>query len=137
MRRIALALALGLGVLASPLQAQQEGAAGIQGTIQGQIDAFLADDFVTAFTFASPLIKGIFGTPENFGTMVRQGYPMVWRPSDVRFLDLEDLGVRKLQRVQILDQAGVPYIAEYEMIETADGWQINGLRIERAPEIGA
>ena len=137
MRRIALALALGLGVLTSPLQAQQEGAAGIQGTIQGQIDAFLADDFVTAFTFASPLIKGIFGTPENFGTMVRQGYPMVWRPSDVRFLDLEDLGVRKLQRVQILDQAGVPYIAEYEMIETADGWQINGVRIERAPEIGA
>lgn len=137
MRRIALALALGLGVLTSPLQAQQEGAAGIQGTIQGQIDAFLADDFVTAFTFASPLIKGIFGTPENFGTMVRQGYPMVWRPSDVRFLDLEDLGVRKLQRVQILDQAGVPYIAEYEMIETDAGWQINGVRIERAPEIGA
>lgn len=136
MRRTLLVMTLGLGMLTSPLQAQ-DNSAGIQGTIQSQIDAFIADDFVTAFTFASPMIKGMFETPENFGRMVQQGYPMVWRPSDVRFLDMEDLGERKLQRVQILDQAGVPYIAEYEMIQTPEGWQINGVAIVRAPEIGA
>jgi hypothetical protein len=53
----------------------------IETTIQNQLNAFIADDFATAFTFASPNIKGIFGTPENFGAMVTQGYPMVHRPA--------------------------------------------------------
>ena len=137
MRRLVLAAVLAMTAATTPLLAQQEGKTGIEGTIRGQIDAFLADDFAKAFTFASPLIQGMFGNPDNFGMMVRQGYPMVWRPSDVRFLDLRESGGRQYQRVQILDQLGVPYIAEYEMIETAEGWQINGVRIERAPEVGA
>ena len=45
--------------------------------ISDQIAAFQQDDFETAFTYASPMIKGIFGTPERFGQMVREGYPMV------------------------------------------------------------
>ncbi len=137
MRRLVLAAVLAMTAATTPLLAQQEGKTGIERTIRGQIDAFLADDFAKAFTFASPLIQGMFGNPDNFGMMVRQGYPMVWRPSDVRFLDLRESGGRQYQRVQILDQLGVPYIAEYEMIETAEGWQINGVRIERAPEVGA
>ena len=83
------------------------------------------------------MIKGIFGNPDNFGMMVQQGYPMVWRPSDVRFLDLREIGGRMVQRVQILDQGGVPYIAQYQMIETEDGWQIDGVDIEKAPQVGA
>ncbi len=137
MRRLVLAAILAIGAATAPGLAQEDGSAAIEGTIRGQIDAFLADDFVTAFTFASPMIQGMFGNPDNFGMMVRQGYPMVWRPSDVRFLDLREGTGRTYQRVRILDQQGVPYIAEYEMIETAEGWQINGVRIERAPEVGA
>ena len=105
MRKLAMAFGFA-ALLAGPPVAAQE--ATIEGTIRGQIDAFLADDFATAFSFASPMIKGIFGNPDNFGMMVREGYPMVWRPSDLRFLELEDLGGRSVQRVQILDQAGVP-----------------------------
>ena len=41
------------------------------------------------------------------------------------------------QRVLLVDQAGVAYVAEYEMIQTAEGWQINGVSIERSPEVGA
>ena len=63
---VALALAL-------PAKANED----IEKVISNQIDAFLADDFETAFTYASPMIKDIFGTPEKFGQMVRQGYPMV------------------------------------------------------------
>jgi hypothetical protein len=137
MRNLVLLLGLLAGLAFLPANAQEARSESIESTISGQIDAFLADDFARAFTYASPMIRGIFQTPETFGQMVRQGYPMVWRPSDVRFLDLEDLGGRMLQRVQILDQAGVPYIAEYEMIRTEDGWQINGVRIERSPEVGA
>lgn len=137
MRRLVMAAILAIGAATAPGLAQEDGSAAIEGTIRGQIDAFLADDLVTAFSFASPMIRSMFGNPDTFGTMVRQGYPMVWRPSDLRFLDLREVAGRHYQRVRILDQQGVPYIAEYEMIETAEGWQINGVRIEPAPEVGA
>lgn len=137
LRQAFLAALFVFGTAVGSTSAEEAGSAGIEGTIRGQIDAFLADDFATAFTYASPMIRSIFRTPENFGLMVRQGYPMVWRPSDLRFLDQREAGGRHYQRVQILDQAGVPFIAEYEMIETEKGWLINGVRIERAPEVGA
>ncbi len=111
--------------------------AAITATIQSQIDAFLADDFETAFTFASPSIKQMFGSSERFGSMVRQGYPMVWRPGSVKYLELEEKFGGLYQKVLITDGQGVPHLLEYQMIETADGWQINGVQILRAPEVGA
>ena len=69
MRKILLAIGLifGLAFAASAQNAE------VEATIDGQIEAFLADDFNRAFTFASPNIQQIFRTPENFGLMVRQG----------------------------------------------------------------
>lgn len=109
----------------------------IRETIQSQIDAFLKDDFAQAFTFASPNIKSLFGTPENFGLMVRQGYPMVHRPADVRMLDLRNEGGRLWQRVMITDQQGRTHMLDYQMIETAEGWQINGVQLLPSPGVGA
>ena len=57
---------------------------------QREFTPFLQDDFATAFTFASPNIQGIFGTHQNFGQMVRSGYPMVWRPADVQYIELRE-----------------------------------------------
>lgn len=107
------------------------------GVIQRQLDAFLADDFARAFTFASPNIKGIFQTPDNFGAMVKRGYPMVWRPADVTFGKSETRGSRVLQTVIIADQAGRIHALEYEMMPVGDSWQINGVRLLEAPQIGA
>ncbi len=109
----------------------------IEGTNQGQIEAFLVDDFAAAFAFASPTIRRLFGDPDNFGGMVRQGYPMVWRPADVRFLELRELGGRTLQRVMIRDQAGVFHVLEYQMLAGENGWQINGVRIVPQADVGA
>lgn len=109
----------------------------IRQTIQNQLDAFSQDDFATAFTYASPSIKSMFGTAENFGLMVRQGYPMVHRPADVQMLDLHEEGGRLWQRVMITDQNGQRHVLDYQMIETADGWQINGVRILPSPGVGA
>ena len=53
--------------------------------ISKQIEAFKADDFDTAFSFASPMIQRMFGSASTFGEMVQNGYPMVWRPAEVRF----------------------------------------------------
>lgn len=120
--------------LVLPAAAQE---APIQQTIQSQIDAFLADDFSRAFTFASPTIKGMFGTPENFGAMVRNGYPMVYRPAEVQMMDLREVAGNLWQRVRITDQAGAGWLLDYMMVETAEGWQINAVQILPAPDVGA
>ena len=44
--------------------------ADIQSTISDQLRAFASDNFIEAFTHASPGIKDIFGTVENFSNMV-------------------------------------------------------------------
>lgn len=106
----------------------------VQQVISDQIAAFQVDDFATAFTFASPSIKRMFGDSDRFGQMVRNGYPMVWRPADVQFLEAEtfDNGVR--QHVLIRDQDGVYYELQYDMIEGKEGWKINGVLVKRAGE---
>ena len=63
--------------LAAPTLAQDLSAAdrsAIREAIQGQVDAFRRDDGEGAFGFASPSIRGMFGTSEIFMDMVRQGY---------------------------------------------------------------
>jgi hypothetical protein len=131
---VLLAGVLGLSGLALPAAAQEEP---IRNTIQSQIDAFQADDFARAFTFASPTIKQMFGTPENFGAMVKQGYPMVYRPSSVEMQDLREIAGNLWQRVRIIDQAGAGWYLDYMMVETPDGWQINAVQLLPAPDVGA
>lgn len=109
----------------------------VQSVITRQLSAFGADDFDTAFTFASPMIQRLFGTSERFGEMVRNGYPMVHRAQDVTMLDQRRIDGRLVQRLLIRDMAGRAHLLDYEMIETPEGWQINGVRILRAPEAGA
>jgi Domain of unknown function (DUF4864) len=120
-------------VLALPAGAQD---APIQETIQNQIDAFGSDDFARAFSFASPTIKGIFGTAENFGAMVKNGYPMVYRPAEVQMMELREIAGNLWQRVRITDQAGKGHYLDYMMIETPEGWQINAVQLLPAPDIG-
>jgi hypothetical protein len=120
--------------LALPVAAQEEP---IRETIRNQIDAFIADDFARAFTYASPNIKGIFGTPENFGAMVKNGYPMVYRPAEVEMGALREIAGNLWQRVRVVDQAGVAWYLDYMMVETPDGWQINAVQLMPAPDVGA
>lgn len=98
-----------------------------QATILNQIEAFRADDFEQAFGFASPGIRMQFGTAETFGKMVRNGYPMVYRPADVTMLDQRQSGGFLVQRVMITDQQGRGHLLDYQMTETPDGWRINGV----------
>lgn len=130
---IVLALVLSL-VLSGAALAQERD---IEAVIGAQIDAFRADDFATAFTYASPTIRDLFGTPETFGTMVRNGYPMVWRPDEVRFLELREIGGALWQKVLIRDAAGAVHLLDYQMVNLESGWKINGVQILQAPDVGA
>ena len=125
--------ALFLGLAALPAAAQEEP---IQDTIQKQIDAFLRDDFLTAFGYASPNIRALFGTVDNFGLMVTRGYPMVHRPSAVEMGALREENGALYQRVQITDAAGRIHVLDYQMVETADGWKINGVELLQSVEAG-
>lgn len=129
MRRLT-GLILILFCLCGPARAD-EGA--IRSVISSQIEAFQKDDFETAFTYASPTIKSIFGTPERFGSMVRQGYPMVWRPAEVNFLSTDTIAGQLWQNVLIRDAGGALHILEYQMIEGTEGWKINAVRVRKAP----
>jgi len=133
MKRILSALAIVIG-LAGPLFAQN---AEIESTIEGQIQAFLEDDFATAFTFADESIQRIFQNPERFGDMVKNGYPMVHRPFSYEFQELREVAGGLYQNVLIQDQAGNYHIAEYAMRATPDGWKIRGVQILPAPDVGA
>lgn len=109
----------------------------IEATIGAQIDAFLKDDFARAFTFASPGIQSYFGSSERFGRMVQQGYPMVWRPGEVKYLELREIAGNLWQRVLIRDQLGGLHVLDYEMIRTQAGWRIDGVQILRLPGANA
>ncbi|MGV6848330.1 MAG: DUF4864 domain-containing protein [Marinibacterium sp.] len=115
-------------------QAQDSRNSSVETTIDAQIEAFLADDVPRAFTYASPSIRSMFRTPENFGAMVRRGYPMVWRPSSVDYLDQSGGDGQIRQVVRIIDGNGTAHLLEYQMIELESGWKINGVRFLAAPE---
>ena len=136
MRRLLLSLVLSLlPALSAPAQETRNPA--IETIIQRQFDAFRADDVGTAFSFASPNIKGIFGTAENFGMMVRNGYPMVWRPAEVQYLELREVAGNLWQRVMVTDQAGRTHLLDYQMVQTGQGWQINAVQLLPQAGVGA
>ncbi len=130
-----LALVLGFWMVATAVFAQDADA--IEDVIGSQLEAFNNRDILEAWEYASPNIKRLFGNPGNFGMMVQQGYPMVWDNADVRFLELRDIRGNLWQKVMVRDAQGALHILDYQMIETADGWQINGVQLLPAPNVGA
>ena len=109
----------------------------IRSVIDAQVQAFKAEDAVTAFTFASPRIKQLFGTVENFAAMVQGSYPMVWNPDKVVFFDQAQRGAIIWQRVLFVDQAGAEHWFAYEMVPVGETWKINGVYPVEATNLSA
>lgn len=99
----------------TPVRAAQGHAGEIRAVIEAQLAAFAADDAVKAFSFASPTIQRMFGTPEDFLMMLRTGYPVVYRPSSVLFHPLEVVDGEPIQVVQMSDATGQVWLAVYKM----------------------
>lgn len=111
--------------------------ADIQSTISDQLRAFASDNFIEAFTHASPGIKDIFGTVENFSNMVKKGYPMVWRYNNFEFLNLEETPQGYSQIVRITDQNDKLFLLKYFMKNVAGIWKISGVNIIEASDFSA
>ncbi|WP_284163738.1 DUF4864 domain-containing protein [Frigidibacter sp. SD6-1] len=126
--------ALMMGVMASGAWAQD---AEIEAVIGGQFEAFRAGDVEAAFGFASPFIRQVFGTAENFGRMVEGGYPAIWGADRVRYLGLREAGGRLLERVEVRGPDGAIRYYDYEMILIDGTWRINGVWPVEDQSLGA
>ena len=62
---------------------------------------------------------------------------MVWRPGDVKYLELRDVNGALWQRVMIRDRLGGVHMLDYQMIRSNGDWRINGVQLLRAPDVGA
>lgn len=133
MRLVMLSVIMALG-LAGATRADD---AAMRSVISDQIEAFLAENPERAYGYASPFIQRKFGSPKIFGHMVRKGYPMIWAPSDVTFLDLEVIDGTPYQSVRLRGPDGKPWIVDYEMIEIDGTWRINGVQLREAPGLSA
>ncbi len=105
--------------------------------IESQIAAFLQDDAVTAFSFASPTIRAQFGDAGTFLAMVAAQYRPVYRPRRLAFLDLKSVEGRWVQRVLIVGPQGEFVMAMYPMVRVNGRWRINGCFLVRPPGQGA
>ena len=101
--------------------------AAIRTVISAQLDSFRHDDAKAAFGLAAPSIQTMFGTPDHFLAMVRQGYPPVYRPRSVRFDELASEDGTLVQHVDLIGPDGSLATALYSMEHEADGsWRIAG-----------
>ncbi len=105
----------------------------IRTIVEAQLDAFAADDAKRAFSYAAPSIREMFATPDQFMAMVRGGYPVVYRPATVTFLNPEWVEGQLVQGVHLTDSSGALWIAIYRLERQPDkSWRISGCEVQRS-----
>ncbi|HEV7320949.1 MAG TPA: DUF4864 domain-containing protein [Ensifer sp.] len=134
-RTFAIALGLATQLVAASIANADEPVDTARSIIQGQISAFLHDDAETAYSFASPAIRGKFPDKAAFFDMVKRGYQPVYRPGNFAFGRSKVVDDRVLQEVLISAPDGKDWTAVYELQKQPDGsYKINGvMMLQQAP----
>lgn len=102
----------------------------IQQTIRKQLDAFGRDDAEMAFGYATPDIRRLFGSSDNFLEMVRDHYEPVYRAGSVQFGRLELVDRQWVQTVQVVDPEGRVWRALFTMKRQPDkSWKVGGCQL--------
>ncbi|MGB0506230.1 MAG: DUF4864 domain-containing protein [Pikeienuella sp.] len=136
MKNLILAILMGLMAFTAKAQTTAEAEA-IQGVVTSQIEAMKADDWETAFSYASPTIQRVFRDQYIFSDMVMKGYNMVARPHSYETGGLYQRPAGPSQIMFFNDMSGRRYIAEYKM-QLVDGkWRINGVEVRLMPDQAA
>ena len=99
----------------------------VRNTISSQIEAFKESNIKKAYTFAAPNIQAQFPNPDVFGLMVRNGYPVIWRPKNFKFTKFQDLGNKAIQRVLFQSYDGSLDTYDYILEKYDDLWKIAGV----------
>lgn len=101
--------------------------ASIRLVIQDQLQAFKAGDAPRAFFYASPGIKRTYRSPAAFIAMVKESYPLVFKPKAVIFESPHNVLGIVTQTVILLTGEGQLVVASYLMEKEGTGdWKING-----------
>lgn len=130
------AILAALALLSAPARGQTaEEAAAFRAVIAAQVEAFRADAWDRAFSYASPGIRTMFGDAERFRAMVTGAYEAVARPQVFEFEDAALLDGRPTQPVFVIGPDGVARRALYFMEQQPDGsWKIDGVVLETLPD---
>jgi hypothetical protein len=126
---VSLAFLAVAGARAEPVSAADTKA--VRMVVEAQLAAFAADDAKRAFSYAAPSIREMFGTPDRFMEMVRAGYPVVYRPAAVIFLNPVWVEGQLVQGVQLTDSEGGLWLALYRLERQPDkSWRISGCEVQ-------
>ncbi len=99
----------------------------IEQVIEQQRNALIAGDGTKAMGFATPALRGQFGTPENFLRMVRNGYAALLNARATRFLDGAVIEGSVIQPLRLILPDNTVLVAIYHMEKQKDGhWKIAG-----------
>lgn len=117
--RILVPLVLLMALLMHPAEAADASAA--QSVIRAQEQALARDDGATAYAQAAPEIQALFPSVDIFMSMVKSGYPPVYRHRSFEFgaAQVEDGSIA--QRVHIVDAEGEAWEALYTLRTQPDG----------------
>ncbi|CAN5122140.1 hypothetical protein BH11PSE9_BH11PSE9_17660 [soil metagenome] len=118
----------GTGAQAAALSAGE--AKKVRAVVEAQLAAFEADDAQRAFSYAAPSIREMFGDADAFLSMVRSGYPVVYRHASVAFMVPELEGGEVTQAVRLVDAEGGAWLAVYRLQQQKDkSWRISGCQV--------
>jgi hypothetical protein len=118
-------------LIAAPEPAATDAAA-IAALIQGQWQAFLADDGAAAFAAASPALQATYQRPVNFMAMVAAEYAVIYRAHALVPADFVLWHGYLARRVAVTGPQGERATALYLLTRLPDGsWRIAGCLLFR------
>ncbi len=99
----------------------------VKKVISSQLMAFKEKNIEKAFSFAAPNIKRQFLNAENFGLMVKNGYPVIWRQKNYQFVKFSSSGTRSIQRVLFRSSTDALLTYDYLLEKFSNKWRIAGV----------
>ena len=100
-----------------------------QSIIESQIQAFLDENAELAYSYAAPLIKMKFNSPQEFMYMVRNYYEPVYNPNQFQFLDAKYFEGAIFHQLQVISQKNESFLATYSLIQDECKWKISGCAV--------
>ena len=115
-----------LNVLASE-QTYKDAEQIVKKVISSQLMAFKEKNIEKAYSFAAPNIQRQFFNAENFGLMVKNGYPVIWKPKSYQFVKFSSNGTRSIQRVLFRSSTDALLTYDYLLEKFSNEWRIAGV----------
>ena len=100
-----------------------------QSIIESQIQAFLDENAELAYSYAAPLIKMKFNSPQEFMYMVRNYYEPVYNPKQFQFIDAKYFEGAIFHQLQVISQKNESFLATYSLIQDDGKWKISGCAV--------